>query len=126
MLVFRIVYLFAIKADRHSNAGVASVREALAGITIPQRLLIASAVVYGVVFALLVEYGRPGLGIGEGFFVAVILAAAATDAFAGALAGLLALFLYELAIHHHSGLALSDFATAPALTRFVAYVSPAS
>lgn len=27
---------------------------------------------------MLVEYGRPGFGIGEGFFVAVILAAAAT------------------------------------------------
>src|SRR5262249_61097919 len=42
-----IVYLFAIRADRVSNGGVSFAREALAGITIPQRLLIASAVVYG-------------------------------------------------------------------------------
>ena len=102
---------------------MASVHEALAGVTIPQRLLIASAAVYGMVFALLVEYGRPGLGIGEGFFVAVILAAAATSPAGGAVAGLGALFLYELAIHHRTGVALGDFAHAPALTRLVAYVS---
>jgi hypothetical protein len=117
------VYLFAIGTDRVSNAGVSSAREAFAGITIPQRLLIGSAVVYGGVFALLVEYGRPGLGIGEGFFVAVILAAAATGPGFGALAGLGALFLYELAIHEQTGLVWSDFAHAPALTRLVAYVA---
>lgn len=120
---FRIVYLFAIRTDRVSNAGVSSAQRLLAGITIPQQLLIASALTYGLVFALLVEYGRPGLGIGEGFFVAIILAAAATSASLGALAGLGALFLYELAIHHRTGLAFADFAHAPALTRLVAYVS---
>lgn len=40
----------------------------------PKRLLIASALTYGGVFALLLAFGRPGLGIGEGFFVPVILA----------------------------------------------------
>ena len=99
------------------------VRRALAGITIPQQLLIASAVTYGVVFALLLEYGRPGLGIGEGFFVAVILAAAATSPALGALAGLGALFLYEFAIHERTGLVWSDFDHAPALVRLVSYVA---
>jgi len=98
-------------------------RRILAEITIPEQLLIASAVTYGLVFALLVEYGRPGLGIGEGFFVAVILAAAATSPLLGAVAGLGALFLYELAIHNGSGLAWADFHQAPALTRLVAYVA---
>jgi hypothetical protein len=93
------------------------------GISIPQRLLIASALTYGGVFALLVAYGRPGLGIGEGFFVPVILAAAATSAPEGALAGVGALLLYELAIHRQSGLAWTDFETAPALTRFISYVA---
>jgi hypothetical protein len=102
---------------------VSSAQRLLAGITIPQQLLIASALTYGLVFALLVEYGRPGLGMGEGFFVAIILAAAATSASLGALAGLGARFLYELAIHHRTGLVFSDFAHAPALTRLVAYVS---
>jgi hypothetical protein len=123
LLLFRIVYLFAIEGDRVSNAGVASVREALAGITIPQRLLIASAVVYGGVFALLLEYGRPGLGIGYGFFVAIILAAAATGPYLGAVAGLGALFLYELAVHERSGLVLPDFDHAPALVRLAAFVA---
>jgi hypothetical protein len=91
------------------------------GISIPQRLLIASALAYGGVFALLFAYGRPGLGIGEGFFVPVILAAAATSAPEGALAGAGALVLYELAIH--DGLAWADFDNAPALTRFISYVA---
>jgi hypothetical protein len=98
-------------------------RRVLADISIPQQLLIASAVTYGVVFALLLEYGRPGLGIGEGFFVAVILAAAATSPLLGAVAGLGALFLYELAVHNGSGLAWGDFDHAPALVRLVAYVA---
>ena len=98
-------------------------RRVLAEITVPEQLLVASAVTYGLVFALLVEYGRPGLGIGEGFFVAVILAAAATSPLLGAVAGLGALVLYELAIHNGSGLALADFDDAPALTRLASYVA---
>lgn len=98
-------------------------RRLLAGVTIPQQLLIASAVTYGVVFALLLEYGRPGLGVGEGFFVAIILAAAATSPTLGALAGLGALFLYELAIHQPSGLVWTDFDDAPALVRLASYVA---
>jgi hypothetical protein len=98
-------------------------RRVLAGITIPQQLLIASAVTYGLVFALLLEYGRPGLGVGEGFFVAVILAAAATSPALGALAGLGALFLYELAIHQRTGLVWGDFDDAPALVRLASYVA---
>ena len=100
-----------------------SVREALAGITIPQRLLIASAVVYGAVFALLVQFGRPGLGIGYGFFVAIILAAAATGPYLGAVAGLGALFLYELAIHERAGLIWPDFDHPAALVRLTAFVA---
>jgi len=117
------VNLFAIRTDRVSNAGVSAAHRVLAGITVPQQLLIASAVTYGAVFALLLEYGRPGLGIGEGFFVAVILAAAATSPVLGALAGLGALFLYELAIHAQTGLAWSDFDDAPALVRLASYVA---
>ena len=98
-------------------------RPALAAISVPQQLLIASAVIYGAVFALLLEYGRPGLGIGEGFFVAVILAAAATSPALGGLSGLGALFLYELAIHEQTGLAWSDFDDAPALVRLASYVA---
>jgi len=91
-------------------------------ISIPQRLLIASALAYGGVFALLLAYGRSGLGIGEGFFVPVILAAAATGATEGALAGLGALFLYELGVHPH-GLGWADLDRAPVIARSVSYVA---
>jgi hypothetical protein len=103
--------------------GVIAAREMLSRITIPQRLLIASALTYGGVFAALLAWGRPGLGIGQGFCVAVILAAAATSPFVGALAGAGALFLYELGIHDRTGLAWGDFDHAPALTRFATYVA---
>lgn len=95
-------------------------------VTIPQRLLIASAVTYGGVFALLLAFGRPGLGIGQGFCLAVILAAAATSPMVGAVAGAGALFLYELGIHDrggHPGLAFGDFDHAPALSHLATYVA---
>lgn len=99
------------------------VRRLLDGFTIPQLLLIFSAVAYGIVFAALLAYGRPGLGIGQGFYVAVILAAGATSPALGALAGAGALFLYELAIHDRAGLTWIDFAHASALTRLATYVA---
>ena len=102
---------------------MAFARQLLAGITIPQRLLIVSAFAYGGVFAAVLAYGRPGLGIGQGFFLAVILAAAATSAPLGALAGAGALFLYELGIHNGTGLTWDDFAHPSALTRLVTYVA---
>jgi hypothetical protein len=99
-------------------------RRALTRLTVPQRLLLLSAVGYAVVFVLLVEYGRPGLGISQGFYVPVILAAAATTSpVVGALSGLLALFLWELAIHHRTGIVWSDFTQGPALMRLVSYVA---
>ena len=102
---------------------VSSVRRTFAGITIPQRLLIASALTYGGVFAALLEFHRPGLGVGQGFYLAVILAAAATSPLLGALAGAGALFLYELAIHDQAGLVWSDFAHPSALTRLATYIA---
>jgi hypothetical protein len=98
-------------------------RRVFARLTVPQRLLLLSAIGYAVVFVLLLEYGRPGLGISQGFYVPVILAAAATSPSVGALSGVLALFLWELAIHHRTGLALSDFTHGPALMRLVSYVA---
>ena len=102
---------------------MAHARDLFGGITIPQRLLLASAFVYGAVFAGLLAYGRPGLGIGGGFYVAVILAGAATSAFPGALAGALALFLYELAINERAGLTWGDFDHPSTLTRLAAFVA---
>jgi hypothetical protein len=92
-------------------------------ITIPQRLLLASALVYGAVFAALLAAGRPGLGIGGGFYVAVILAGAATSAFPGALAGALAFFLYEVGVNDRAGLTWGDFDHGSSLTRLAAFMA---
>jgi len=102
---------------------MAHARQLFGGITIPQRLLLASALVYGAVFAVLLAYGRPGLGVGGWFYVAVILAGAATSPLPGALAGALALFLYELGIHDRTGLTWAEFAHPSVLTRLVAFVA---
>jgi hypothetical protein len=98
-------------------------RRLLARTTVPDRLLLVSALTYSGVFAGLLAYGRPGLGIGQAFYVPVILAAAATSAPLGALAGAGALFLYELAIHDRTGLVWTDFTHAPALTRLASYIA---
>jgi hypothetical protein len=102
---------------------VTSARQLVASITIPQRLLLVSAFVYGGVFAAVLAYGRPGLGIGQAFYVPIILAAAATSAPFGALAGAGALFLYELGIHERAGLAWVDFGHPSAVTRLATYVA---
>lgn len=118
-----IVDLFAFSAVSVWNGGVALVRQLLARVAIPQRLLFVSAFAYAGVFAGLLAYGRPGLGIGQAFYVPVILAGAATDPILGALAGLGALFLYELGIHDRAGLSWVDFVHPPTLTRLAAYVA---
>jgi K+-sensing histidine kinase KdpD len=101
---------------------VDTVRQVLDRFTIPQQLLLLSAVTYAGVFAILRAYGHPGMGIGQGFFIAVILAAAATSPVVGALSGVVALFLYELAIHQQP-LAWHDFTQAQALTRLASFVA---
>ncbi|HET7568480.1 MAG TPA: hypothetical protein VFJ91_10840 [Gaiellaceae bacterium] len=70
---------------------------ALRSVSVPQRLLVGATVAYAGVFVLLVAYGRPGLGVSQGFYVPIVLAALATDAATGALAGLTALGLYVVA-----------------------------
>lgn len=102
---------------------MAAAHRLLAEITIPQRLLVASAVSYGGVFAAVLAYGRPGLGVGQAFYVPIILAAAATSAPVGALAGAGALFLYEWGIHDRVGLALADFGHVSSMTRLATYVA---
>jgi hypothetical protein len=117
------VDLFAFAAGSVWNGAMASARRLLGSIPIPQRLLVGSAFAYGVVFAGLLAYGKAGLGMGQAFYVPVILAGAATSPFLGALAGAGALFLYELGIHDRAGLAWADFAHPSALTRLASYVA---
>lgn len=101
---------------------MSTVRTVWRGISIPQLLLLSAFVTYGITFILLVQYGRPGLGISGGFYVAVILVAAATSPFSGLFAALVAAFLLVLAgAAHGHGLALASFHTAPVLTHLAGY-----
>ena len=66
--------------------GVAFIRR----LTVPQRLEASAAVVYGLVFVLLVLFGRPGLGLSQGFYLAIVLVGLAGGAWTGAAAGVVA------------------------------------
>jgi len=79
--------------------------------SLPARLELAAVLVYAAVFALLLAYGRPGLGIGGCFYVAIALAALARGPLVGAAAGGLAVTLYETAFlltGHTSWASLAD------------------
>lgn len=119
-----IVNLFVLETVSGWNAAVTTRSRLLRRVSIPQLLLLVAALAYGGVFALLLAFGRPGLGIGQYFYVPVILAAAGSSAAGGAVAGVGALLLYELGIHdRHGGLAWRDFIQAPALTRLAGYAA---
>ena len=116
--------LFAFWAASVFHAGVPFAHRLFSTLTIPQRLLIASAFAYAAVFAGILAFGRPGLGLGQAFFVPIVLVAAATSPFVGALAGAGALFLYEFAIHDKAGdFTWVDFTHASAVSRFVTFVA---
>jgi hypothetical protein len=91
--------------------------------SLPQRLLTASCLGYAVVFALLVAYGRPGLGVGQGFYLPIILAALATGPAAGALAGLVALALYDSGQLLAGRIGWADVIATPTAIRFASYVT---
>jgi len=69
----------------------------LARLSIPQRLELAGLLVFAVVFWLLYEYGRPGLGISQGFYLAIVLVALARGPVTGLLAGVFAAGLCAVA-----------------------------
>jgi len=77
--------------------------ESVRRIPFPQRLLLASSLLYAGVFALLLAYGRPGLGLSQGFYLPIILVAVATGPLGGACAGLGATGLLVLAAHEKTG-----------------------
>lgn len=94
------------------------------GISIPQLLLFAALPVYAVTFVLLVQYGRPGLGISGGFYVAVILVAAASSPASGFLAAVGAAFLLVLVgPARGDGLAWTDLHSARVLTHLAGYTA---
>lgn len=91
--------------------------------SIPQRLLLASVAMYAFVFSALLLWGRPGLGLGGGFYIAVIFTALATGPVQGALAGVAALALYELALLGAGRMPWSTVLSAPTAIRLAGYVA---
>jgi GGDEF domain-containing protein len=90
--------------------------------SMPERLVLASLGSYLAVFGLLLSFGRPGLGIGQGFYLPIALVALATGATWGAAAGVGAILLYEagLLIPGHS--TWSAVVAAPTGIRLASYV----
>ena len=66
-------------------------------VSVPRRLEATALFVYALVFVLLVEYGRPGLGISQGFYLAIVLFALAGGPVSGVAAGVLATLLCAIA-----------------------------
>jgi hypothetical protein len=65
---------------------------------LPRLLLLVAGANCAVVFVLLVAYGSPGLGLGQGFYLSVVLAALVSGPLGGAAAGAVAVGLYVIAL----------------------------
>ena len=70
-------------------------------VSVPRLLEATALLVYAVVFVLLVEYGRPGLGLSQGFYLAIVLFALAGGPVSGVAAGVLATLLCAIASAIH-------------------------
>jgi hypothetical protein len=70
-------------------------------VSVPRRLEASALVVYAVVFVLLVWLGRPGLGISQGFYLAIVLVGVAGGPASGLAAGVLATLLCGIAATVH-------------------------
>ena len=89
-------------------------------VSVPRRLEAAAIVVYAVVFMLLVEYGRPGLGVSQGFYLAIVLVALAGGPASGVAAGFFATLLCALAVLADGG-GLHSEKYEPLIVRLVAF-----
>jgi hypothetical protein len=95
------------------------VSELLERVSVPRRLEATALLVYAVVFGLLLEFGRPGLGISQGFYLAIVLVGLAGGAMGGVAAGVLATLLCAIAaaVHGH----VFDSTVEPLSIRFVGF-----
>lgn len=87
-----------------------------------QRVLAAAVVAYAAAFVLFIAFEQPGLGIGHGFYVGIILAALATGPLAGAIAGVVAAAVYAVAVVLNPRFPAADVPTLATVIRLLAYV----
>jgi hypothetical protein len=86
-------------------------------------LLSAGGVSFALLFVAVALFDRPGLGIGRFLFLPVVLLALATDAWIGALGGVLATALYVIAVIRSPHMAQSSIFTLSTLVRFTSFVA---
>jgi len=91
--------------------------------SIPQQLVFAAGLAYLGVFALLFFFGRPGLGIGQGFYLPIVLVALATSAVWGIAAGVGALLLYEAGLLIPGHASWSALVAVPTGVRLASYLA---
>jgi GGDEF domain-containing protein len=85
-------------------------------------LLVLAAGTFAAVFILFRVFETPGLGVGHGYYVAIILVARATGPLGGAGAGFLAAGLYATGIWLNPATPSSEVATAATLIRLSVFV----
>ncbi len=78
---------------------------------------------FALLFVAVALFDRPGLGIGRFLFLPVVLLALATDAWIGALGGVLATALYVIAVILSPHVAQSSIFTLSTLVRFTSFVA---
>jgi GGDEF domain-containing protein len=107
-----------------SSAGpVAPIAGAMAAALPGRRLLFgAAAAAYAAVFAAMLAFDRPGLGLSRFFFIALVVAALASGALGGAGAGVVATALYAGAVLVSDRLPDHSLFTFSMVTRVVTYV----
>ncbi len=86
-------------------------------------LLAAAGFSYALFFVVVCLFERPGLGLGRLLFLPVVLFALATDAWLGALGGVLATGLYVIAVLVSPRIPQSGIVTFSMLVRFVSFVA---
>lgn len=96
--------------------------QSLRDVSLPQRLMLASVVGFAALFALVLAYGRPGLGLGQCFYVPVVLAALATGPLVGSLAGVAAIVLYQAGLLLNATATWSSLDAANTPIRLISYV----
>lgn len=93
------------------------------GPVVRQRLIVGAIAAYAAVFVLFSLAERPGLGIGHGYYLAIVFVALASNAVGGAAAGLLATALYAAGIYFTPRIPVEHIATPATAIRLVAYVT---
>ena len=81
-------------ARRAARRSLDACGQAVNALSVPTRLLTASAIAYAASFVLLLRFWHPGRGIGSTLYLPIVLAAIATGPLLGAAAGAFASALY--------------------------------